>query len=268
MAKLNTKNNSFNIQKIVVLEQNWKNNAYYSYLDIKRPDNGINIILEGTFLYTFPDGSTFMANSKDIVYIPKGINYKASFISDKGDGIHKVSYLINFIVTDEDGKEFLLSDKIVKIYEDKTGSIVECCRKIIDLYRKNRTLKVKSLCYKLFDEFFSAKNEKNIMTLNDGVEYIRTNFNAPLSISTIAQKCALSESTFRRHFKEITKMSPAKYINMLKVEKAKELLKSSEITIDEICEFLNYYDKPYFYKIFKSCVGMTPLEYREKAYGK
>ncbi|MBE7037694.1 MAG: helix-turn-helix transcriptional regulator [Ruminococcaceae bacterium] len=255
--------NSFNIHKLVALSQEWKMSGAYSYLDNPRPDNGLSLILKGKFIYTFLDNSFFTAQSGDVIYIPKGINYKVYFISDSDKSSINAS-LINFILINDEGKEFLFNDKITKIYEDSSGKLTQIFHKIIDLYMKNRILKAKSLCYKVFDEILSENNEKNMMSLDDAIKYIKLNFNTPISISDIAQKCAMSESHFRRVFKERIKMSPVKYINTLRVEKAKELLRSSKITIEEISAFLNFYDKSYFYKIFKNHTGLSPFEYRSK----
>jgi len=125
--------NSFNIHKLVALSQEWKMSGAYSYLDNPRPDNGLSLILKGKFIYTFLDNSFFTAQSGDVIYIPKGINYKVYFISDSDKSSINAS-LINFILINDEGKGFLFNDKITKIYEDSSGKLTQIFHKIIDLY--------------------------------------------------------------------------------------------------------------------------------------
>lgn len=85
------------------------------------------------------------------------------------------------------------------------------------------------------------------------------------SIGDLSKLCNMSEVHFRRVFAQIYQTSPIKYINRLKINKAKELLISSNISISEVserCGFLNAY---YFSKVFKENTGVTPGEYRRGA---
>ncbi len=264
MIDINLCKNGINLNKIIAIRQSWKHGDFFSYLERKRPNNGLMIIMTGGVSFSYPDGSFIKAVAGDVVYIPKGISYRANLLSEENENIRGEDFLINFILTDDEGNEFTLSDKITKVYENKTGKPSEISERMVKCYGKNRLLKLKSLGYKLLDEIFSLNIMGDIMTVDEGIEYIREEFNESPSVPEIARRCAKSESSFRRHFKEKTKMSPGKFINMLKAERAKELLTRSEITIEEVSELLCFYDKSYFYKVFKEHTGKTPLEYRKK----
>jgi AraC-type DNA-binding domain-containing proteins len=78
----------------------------------------------------------------------------------------------------------------------------------------------------------------------------------------IASKLCLSYSSFRKTFKEYTGFSPAKFINDVKMRKAKELLTNTSMNIKEIAYHVGYNNHDYFFTAFRHLTGMTPAEYR------
>ena len=69
---------------------------------------------------------------------------------------------------------------------------------------------------------------------------------------------------FRKLFKEFTGISPALYQQELRLQRARELLSSTPISIKEIAYRLNFDSPDYFSSKFKAKVGCKPSEYREK----
>lgn len=268
MGILDMKKDDFCINRIICVTQRWKNMAPWSYLDVKRPDHGIYEILDGRCEYTMKNGEKITCTAGDVMYIPKGINYIAHFFAAPGQSDEYCNaYLANFNITDGNGIEAAFSDRIERIYRDDGGVLCDSFVKITDLYRKNQINETKSVFFKIISSIVRTVHNAGAGAVAEGLKYIESNFTSQISVGTLAEKCAMSETSFRRNFKEITGESPVKYINSLKIAKAKELLKSSEITIDEIADFLSFYDKAYFYKVFKNAVGVTPAEYRRARSG-
>ena len=56
------------------------------------------------------------------------------------------------------------------------------------------------------------------------------------------------------------------YLTSLRIIKAEELLKNSDISIKEICFEVGYRDPNYFSRIFKKNIGITPTEFRESVF--
>ncbi len=104
----------------------------------------------------------------------------------------------------------------------------------------------------------SAKKKRHIFTL----AMHEMSKNNELSLENIAKKIGVSEAHFCRIFKEYTGFRPFEYINRLKVHKAKELLKNSDMSVKEVSEAVGYTSHSYFSKLFKYYVGVTPSEYR------
>lgn len=260
------KKGNFCADKIVCMSQIWKNHSSWSYLKQKRPDHGIYYLAGGDCEYIMPAGEKKSFKKGDIMYIPKGINYEVYFnnINENDDKILKSAYLINFNLTDPKGNETAFSKGIEHIYSDTDGTLEEMFENIVSLYFKNRVLSTKSEFYAILSRIAENRTEENGSTVWEGIKYIEDNFNQPITVGELAKMCAVSETSFRRIFKETTGESPVKYINRLKIAKAKELLKSSEITVDEIAYFLSFYDKSYFCKTFKSVTNLTPAQYRKR----
>ena len=85
-----------------------------------------------------------------------------------------------------------------------------------------------------------------------------------LTIDELARLCNLSVTSFKRQFSEIFKDSPINYINLRRIEKAKELLTISTLSIGEISYEVGVQDSQYFTRLFKNKVGETPTSYRRK----
>ena len=84
----------------------------------------------------------------------------------------------------------------------------------------------------------------------------------------IAAKLCLSYSSFRKTFKEYTGFSPAKFINDVRMRKAKELLTNTSMNIKEIAYSVGYNNHDYFFTAFRHSTGQTPAEYRKMTQGK
>ena len=90
-----------------------------------------------------------------------------------------------------------------------------------------------------------------------------------LSISEIASKCGVTECYFRRLFQEYSGMSPMRYRQNHRIERAKQLLQSDEnYTIGEIAQELHYSDIYHFSKAFKKMCGLSPTQYMSSKYQK
>lgn len=84
-----------------------------------------------------------------------------------------------------------------------------------------------------------------------------------LTIDQLAILSGQSLSSFKRAFQKIFNDSPANYIKMRRLDKAKKLLENPSLTISEVCYQIGYNDVSNFTKTFKKVVGFTPIEYRK-----
>lgn len=93
---------------------------------------------------------------------------------------------------------------------------------------------------------------------------IRESLEQNVTIQQIAKEQGVSYSTFRKLFKEFTGVSPALYQQDLRLQRAKELLATTNLSIKEIAYRLCFDTPDYFSQKFKVKTGMKPRDYRDK----
>lgn len=86
-----------------------------------------------------------------------------------------------------------------------------------------------------------------------------------VSVTEIAQACALSRSHFSRMFKESTRMSPQQWLREQRVMKSRELLKTSTMLLAEIAQECGFCDQSHFCRTFVKAEGMTPKAWQQQA---
>jgi len=101
-------------------------------------------------------------------------------------------------------------------------------------------------------------------TINRALEFMKQHCHENIAQTNVAEYVGLNTSYFSRYFKEETGQSFMDYMKKLRIDKAKELMASSNMKIYEISEALGYQSVQYFSTLFKSLVGLTPQEYKDK----
>ena len=93
-------------------------------------------------------------------------------------------------------------------------------------------------------------------------EYIYNNLKRKVTLTELVRHARVCRALFVRIFKEECGLSPIKFINKVKIEKAKNELISSNIPIKEVAESLGFADVYHFSRIFKEFTGMPPGKYK------
>ena len=93
-------------------------------------------------------------------------------------------------------------------------------------------------------------------------EWLDQNYQADVVISALAERFRLSVRSLNRRFKLATNASPLQYLQGLRIEHAKELLKQSNLAVSEVADLVGYQDASYFTSLFKKVTAVTPIEYR------
>jgi len=113
--------------------------------------------------------------------------------------------------------------------------------------------------------FEGLKDHKDEVIRN-AQEFIEGHVNERLTVEQLALQSAMDRINFTRRFKKATQLSPADYVQRVKVEHAKRLFESTDMQINEVMYDLGYIDIKAFRETFKRIVGMTPGDYRNKFY--
>lgn len=108
-------------------------------------------------------------------------------------------------------------------------------------------------------------NPQGVKALSIAVQQIENNISTPLCVEDMAKSMRMSSSHFIRIFKAQVGYSPLAYQTRLRMERAKDLLRSTSLRVSEIAVEIGYQNPMYFSSTFKKHTSMTPLEYRDKS---
>ena len=93
------------------------------------------------------------------------------------------------------------------------------------------------------------------------IHYIKENIASKLTVDDIAASVGLSKYYFLREFKRLTGYTPVSYINILRCEYAKELLRSGKHKVREVAVMCGFENDSYFANVFKKHTGMLPSHF-------
>lgn len=85
-----------------------------------------------------------------------------------------------------------------------------------------------------------------------------------ITLTALAGRSGLGERTFLRRFREATGLKPTQYYQHLRVIKARQMLESSDSTVDQIAWLSGYQDVGWFRVNFRKITGMSPSDYRSR----
>lgn len=133
-------------------------------------------------------------------------------------------------------------------FQQRLGGIVAHLMSMVWFYARNNT----------FTESAQQINRAKIIIS----EQYRT-----ICPEEVASQICMSYNNFRRVFKDYTGFSPAKYIQMVRLNKVKEALTNSDLPSSRIAFEAGYENEDYFYTLFRHHTGMTPSQYRSFTQG-
>ncbi|BDD10369.1 hypothetical protein FUAX_28010 [Fulvitalea axinellae] len=94
-------------------------------------------------------------------------------------------------------------------------------------------------------------------------DYIRSNYSAKLNLDKISMEAGLSKFHFLRLFKNYFGLTPAKFLNAIRMEKASEMLRSSDIPVAEVATLVGFDSVNSFIKSFnRHSQGISPNAFR------
>lgn len=152
--------------------------------------------------------------------------------------------IINLIIQETEGKNSGSS-----IITDKLGEVlfVHTLRAYIQQNKNQRG-------------FIAAIQDERI---RKAIEAIHYNPQQHWKLSTLAQICGMSRTSFSNKFKALLGETPLSYLRNWRILQAKELLTDGTQSVGEIAEYVGYQSEAAFNRVFKKQVSQTPLKYRQ-----
>jgi AraC-like DNA-binding protein len=94
------------------------------------------------------------------------------------------------------------------------------------------------------------------------IAFVHEHFAEPLAIRKVARIAGFAPGYFSQLFKRREKTTFESYVRTLRVRRAQQLLKGTDLSADRISQLCGFALRPYFFRVFKADVGITPLQYR------
>ena len=217
-------------------------------------------ILEGDYI-TFTDNRKFEIKAGEGMLIKKG-NYNYS----RYQSLPFEYIAVEFEVSD-DGALLGFEDHYRPENPQKLESIM---MKIYEISLSQDVLKnllLKSAVYELLaclaSEKFKIRENYNYKKIKSSVRYIEENcLKKYIDVSELAAISDMSVSQYNRVFKSVFETTPTKYMNIQRINRAKQLLSGTNYPVGDIAEMCGFSNCYYFSKMFKSFTGFSPLGYR------
>ena len=153
-------------------------------------------------------------------------------------------------------------------FSERQDREIRCCMLLMEFmltlfeYRKE-------LSPELTDEDGYGYNNDVRRRMRAVTDYIKNNLTADdLSQGAMAEMAGISRDYFSRIFKNVTGMNYSKWLNMIRLERATELLAGEGRTLTEIAMLSGFQSIPSFNRVFREEKGMAPGEYRALFVGK
>jgi AraC-like DNA-binding protein len=133
------------------------------------------------------------------------------------------------------------------------------CKTVMDV-----KYEMKSILRNVGEYIADSREEKNNTLAQRVKTFVEENYkDSNLNLAIISDSLEMNPAYLSRQFKHQTGEGLLDYINLLRIEKAKQLLGKTGINVNEIAEIVGYYNSNAFIRAFKKYEGITPGKYRE-----
>lgn len=234
-----------------------------------RPNGRIDhhmIFVERGQLTAELDGRQVQVHKDEIVYYPPNTCQRYCYAA----GTDSLYYWLHFSGTKigEFLSVFPFSQGVyrVKRLPEYTGMIQNVIQKYdrrepgTDFYCHSQT---QLLLTRMGQEIFAENaRSRNGLRAEKIAAQLRGNPEQELNNRLLAERYGISQYHLIRMFKEETGCTPQKYRNLMRIERAKQLLTDTELNINEISDMLGFADPLYFSRLFKQIAGIAPRDYR------
>ena len=103
----------------------------------------------------------------------------------------------------------------------------------------------------------------NVMRLRPIITYISNHYKEKIYIETMSDMITVSPDYFTKMFKDSIGRTPIDYINGLRINRAMQMLATTDTSVNDISDQLGFSNSNYFHKIFKQYMDTSPAAYRK-----
>ncbi len=215
---------------------------------------------KGRSLFT-ADRKIYTADSNHILFLPAGTSYEMTV-----DRPGECTVLAFDVLTEE-------ALPIQEYYADNESDMISTVKNILhywNLHGPAYRSKCLSELFNLITQISTLDSYANSLAgkyrlIHKSVKYIEQNFaEQDLYTPQLAAMSGIGETYYRSIFIAVFGMPPARYIQQYRIGKAKQMLITGNLSVEEIAFAVGFANSSYFCKVFKSLTGLTPSEFAEK----
>lgn len=200
------------------------------------------------------DRKSITVHEGEVFYIPINLSYQSYWY-----GNYEIKFLSFGFSQLHTGEESIYELQTIPC--DKT-----VLKKLLNIETgTNNTCRSLSIFYDVMADLIPhmkhVKKSKDEIIVANVKNYIKNNFNC--SMSEVAKACSISEPYLYVLFKRVMHQTPNEYRQRLLCEKGIELLRTTDKTVEEISNILNFSSGSYFRKVLKKHTNSTPRKIRK-----
>lgn len=230
-----------------------------------RPVLAIELITAGEMTFV-QDGRSFLLRQGDVALLhrntsilvktgPCGFMHKRMALFIGAELLD--SALMSFGLSDVDVVHLNSPDILIRLLKDIRNEIQQAT--------SSSSATLSSLGYRVLVELGRAQHEKDIPPqLQTVVDYIKRHSRGRVSVGQLTTVSGMSRSTLYREFDRAFGCSPLDFFFRAKINYAKFLLRTSDVTIKQIAQVLGYNDAKYFARQFTQQTGKSPRAFRKE----
>ncbi len=235
------------------------------------------IVLKGDFTFII-NGQEIQVSEGDALLLPPGTDRERLFHKEFSDhvvfnfSLKKENNLASHILFKNAVNPYirkLLDSYPCKFYNDFSHNYNFYINKSLIIDNSRELAKTKAILHNhlntiLITLFDSLNPQTQNKYVNSILKYINDNITNPLSLTDVCQSVHLSKEYVARVFKKEMGITVTDYIIQQKLDLAKNMLLSNEISLRNISEKVGYQDYNYFSRLFKKHYGISPLKMKKQ----
>ncbi len=223
-----------------------------------RPAHALVYYFSGRNVFHYGD-LHLTCDKNTLLYLPQGVPYTI----DRMDETEII--VIDFLTSGQ-----FLSDPFCK-KAPASGPLPDHFRKLLALWRRQTPWEMPEMLSLFWQTVGAVRHltvqhylpESRTRRIAPAIEYMEEHFAEPdIRVSALARMCGMSERYFLQIFRSYLSSSPKEFLIRLRLNQAKQLLVSENLSVSQIASLCGFSDLFYFSRAFRGKTGMTPSEYR------
>lgn len=149
--------------------------------------------------------------------------------------------------------------------ESYLHQLEEDLQKVLDFYTEldEMTYRFSEVIRVCFEKIIADRKSRSQLPVRMAKQYVQENYSKQVTLEDAAESIGLSPAYLSTMFKKEMGINFSDFLISRRMEAAKELLKTTDLSIAEVAERAGYTDPRYFSKTFRKVVGLKPSSYRK-----